>query len=261
MSKIELIQGDCLEKMKELINNNIKVDAIITDLPYGTTKCSWDKIIQFDKMWNCVEQLTNNNTPILLFGGEPFSSFLRTSNIKNYKYDIYWQKERATNIFQVKKRPGKVIENICVFYKNQPTYNPQMTIYTGPKRTNKIKNGKLGILVDSQNRIPNEYIDNGIRYPLQIVKFKRDILTSNVHPTQKPIELMEYLVKTFTNEGDTVLDFCMGSGSTGVACVNTNRNFIGIELDENYFNIAKERIEQVNENKQLNLFDNDKKDR
>ena len=167
---------------------------------------------------------------------------MRVSNIDEYKYDIYWQKERATNIFQLKKRPAKVIETISVFYKKQCIYNPQMMVYNGPKRTNKIKNGKLGILVDSQNRRPFEYNDTGKRYPLQIVQFKRDILTLNLHPTQKPIALMEYLIKTFTNEGDTVLDFAMGSGTTGKACQNLNRNFIGIEKDLNYFNIASERL-------------------
>lgn len=241
--KMDLIQGDCINVMEELIKNNVKVDAIITDVPYGTTACAWDIIIPFDKMWNCLKGIRKDNTPILLFGNEPFNSYLRISNIDEYKYDIYWQKERATNIFQLKKRPAKVIETINVFYNKQCTYNPQMTKHNGPLRTNKIKNGKLGILVDSQNRKPNEYKDNGTRYPLQIVQFKRDILTSNLHPTQKPVELMEYLVRTYTNEGDTVLDFTMGSGTTGIACKKLNRNFIGIELDKNYFDIAKDRID------------------
>ena len=241
--KINLIQGDCIKVMKELIKNNVKVDAIITDIPYGTTACAWDIIIPFDKMWYCLKNIRKDNAPILLFGNEPFNSYLRISNIDEYKYDIYWQKERATNIFQLKKRPAKVIETINIFYNKQCTYNPQMTKHDGPLRTNKIKNGKLGILVDSQNRKPNEYKDNGTRYPLQIVQFKRDILTSNLHPTQKPVELMEYLVRTYTNEGDTVLDFTMGSGTTGIACKKLNRNFIGIELDKNYFDIAKDRID------------------
>ncbi len=241
--EMNLIQGDCIEVMEQLIKNNVKVDAIITDIPYGTTSCAWDIVIPFDKMWKCLKGIRKDNAPILLFGNEPFNSYLRISNIDEYKYDIYWQKERATNIFQLKKRPAKVIETINVFYNKQCTYNPQMTKHNGPLRTNKIKNGKLGILVDSQNRKPNEYKDNGTRYPLQIVQFKRDILTSNLHPTQKPVELMEYLVKTYTNKGDTVLDFTMGSGTTGIACKKLNRNFIGIELDKNYFYIAKDRID------------------
>ena len=240
---IQLYKGDCLEVMDVLIAKGVKVDAIITDPPYGTTACSWDSVIPFEEMWKRLKVIRKGNSPILLFGNEPFNSYLRISNIDEYKYDIYWQKERATNIFQLKKRPAKVIETINVFYKEQPTYNPQMTNYEGPKRTNKIKNGKLGVLVDSQNRKPFEYNDNGKRYPLQIVQYKRDILSSNLHPTQKPLALMEYLIKTYTNEGDTVLDFTMGSGTTGVACKNTNRNFIGIELDDKYFKIAKDRIE------------------
>lgn len=240
---IELYNGDCIEIMKTLIEQKLKVNAVITDIPYGTTACEWDAIIPFNEMWDCIHGLSKENTAIALFGNEPFSSLLRTSNIKEFKYDIYWQKERPTNVLQVKRRPGKVIEVISLFYKKQPTYNPQMTVYTGPKRGNKIKDGKLGILVDSGNRKPHEYIDNGLRYPLQIVQYKRDILTSNLHPTQKPLALMEYLVKTFTNEGDTVLDFTMGSGTTGVACKKLNRNFVGIELNKEYFEIAKNRIE------------------
>jgi len=237
-----LFCGDCLQVMDELIAAGIKVDAIITDPPYGTTSCAWDSVIPFAEMWSRLRALRHDDSPILLFGNEPFNSYLRISNIEEYRYDIYWQKERATNIFQLKKRPAKVIETISVFYKQQPTYNPQMTFYDGPKRSNKIKNGKLGILVDSQSRVPYEYVDNGKRYPLQIVSFKRDILSSNLHPTQKPVALMEYLLKTYTNPGDTVLDFTMGSGSTGVACKNTGRKFIGIELDKKYFAIAEKRI-------------------
>lgn len=251
MNNIELYNGDCIEVMEALINSGAKVDAVITDIPYGTTACEWDCIIPFDDMWRCIKAIRKDNSPVLLFGNEPFNSYLRISNIEEYKYDIYWQKERATNIFQLKKRPAKVIETINVFYKNQCTYNPQMTLYEGPKRTNKIKNGKLGVLVDSQNRKPYEYKDNGKRYPLQIVQFKRDILTSNLHPTQKPLALMEYLVETYTNEEDTVLDFTMGSGTTGIACQNKNRKFIGIELDKNYFEIAKERLMNNEKNKYL----------
>ena len=238
----QLYNGDCIEIMNNLIRDGVTVDAIITDIPYGTTACAWDKVIPFDDMWNCIKGIRKSSSPILLFGNEPFSSLLRVSNIKEYKYDIYWQKERPTNILQLKKRPAKVIETICVFYNKQPAYNPQMTVYDGPKRGNKIKDGKLGTLVDRGNRKPHEYVDTGLRYPLQIVKFNRDILTSNLHPTQKPLALMEYLVKTFTNENDTVLDFTMGSGTTGVACSNLNRNFIGIELNKEYFDIAEKRI-------------------
>lgn len=239
-----IFNGDCIETIYKLIKDNIKVDAIIADIPYGTTACPWDIIIPFDKMWKCLKNIRKDNSPILLFGNEPFNSYLRISNIDEYKYDIYWQKERATNIFQLKRRPAKVIETINVFYKKQPTYNPQMIEYTGKKRTNKVKDGKLGKLIDNQNRKAFDYNDDGKRYPLQIVHFKRDILSSNLHPTQKPVALMEYLVKTYSNKGDIILDFTMGSGSTGIACQNLNRNFIGIELDKEYFELAKKRLEE-----------------
>ena len=166
------------------------------------------------------------------------------SNLKDYKYDIYWQKERLTNIQQVKRRVGKDVETISVFYKKQCTYNPQMLDYDGQPRSNKIKDGKLGKLTDNNMKRPYEYVDTGKRYPTQVWKFKRDILISNLYPTQKPLLLIEELIKTFTNEGDTVLDNCMGSGTTAIACMNTGRNFIGFETDVNYFNIANERIKQ-----------------
>ena len=242
MNEIKLYNGDCITIMDQLISDGVKVDAIITDPPYGSTACSWDSIIPFNEMWKCVKKIRKPNAVVCLFGNEPFSSLLRESNLKEYRYDIYWQKERPTNVFQLKKRPGKVIETISVFYDKQPTYNPQMVKYDGPKRTNKIKDGKLGALIDNGNKKPKEYEDTGYRYTSQVVQFKRDILTSNLHPTQKPLALMEYLVQTYTNEGDIVLDFTMGSGTTGVACKNTNRNFIGIELDDKYFKIAKERL-------------------
>ena len=239
---VEIYNGDCIEIMKEIPDRSI--DLILCDLPYGTTKCSWDIIISFDDLWKQYKRIIKDNGAIVLFGQEPFSSLLRTSNLDMYRYDIYWEKERLTNIMQVKKRVGKTIETISVFYKNQPTYNPQMIKYDGKPRSNKVKNGKLGKLVDDNNdKSVREYVDTGYRYPTQVWKFKRDTLISNLHPTQKPVALLEELIKTFSNEGDTVLDNCMGSGSTGVASINTNRNFIGIELDENYFRIAKERIQ------------------
>lgn len=238
--EIDLRYGDCLDVMQEIPNNSI--DCIICDLPYGTTACTWDIVIPFDKLWIEYKRITKPNAAIILFGQEPFSSLLRVSNLNDYRYDIYWEKERLTNINQVKRRVGKTVETICIFYQKQCTYNPQMSIYTGPPRTNKVKHGVLGKLTDENTKKVFEYHDNGTRYPTQVWKFKRDCLTSNLHPTQKPLMLLEELVKTFSNEGDTILDNCMGSGTTGVACKNLNRNFIGIEKDESYFNIAKERI-------------------
>ena len=214
----------------------------------GTTACAWDIVIPFDKLWKQYNRIIKTNGSILLFGQEPFSSYLRLSNIDNYKYDIYWQKERLTNIQQVKRRVGKDVECISVFYKKQCTYNPQMIDYNGPKRTNKIGNGKLGLLSDSGNKKPVEYKDTGKRYPTQVWKFKRDILTSNLHPTQKPVALLEELIKTFSNEGDLILDNCMGSGSTAIACINSNRNYIGFENNKEYYDISIERIYKHKQN-------------
>lgn len=245
LNDINLYHGDCIEIMKQLINEDVQVDCIITDLPYGTTPCPWDIIIPFEDMWECINKIIKPNGAIVLFGQEPFSSLLRVSNIKNYKYDWIWKKERLTNVFQVKRRPGKVVENISVFYKKQPTYNPQKTKYDGPLRSNKIGDNAGFSITQTGGGGPKpiEYHDDGTRYPLQIIEFNRDSMyEEKYHPTQKPIELLEYLIKTYTNEGETVLDFTMGSGSTGVACKNLNRKFIGIELNEEYYNIANRRI-------------------
>lgn len=245
MSNIEIYQGDCLEIMKQIPDKS--VDFILVDPPYGTTKCPWDIIIPFDKMWEQYNRIIKDNGAIAIFGQEPFSSLLRASNIENFKFDWYWEKERLTNISQVKRRAGKTIEVISMFYKKQPTYNPQMIKYEGPKRTNKVKNGKLGKLVDEDEKKPYEYNDTGWRYPTQVLRYQRDCLTCNLHDTQKPVALLEFLIRTYTNEGETVLDSCMGSGSTGVACQNTNRNFIGIELEQKHFDVAKERLNVKNQ--------------
>lgn len=222
------------------------IDCIITDLPYNLTSCSWDIIIPFDDMWKQLKRIAKSTTPIILFGQEPFASELRIFNLKDYKYDIYWEKERLTNIQQVKRRVGKTVETISIFYEKQPTYNPQMIKYEGKPRSNKVKDGVIGKLSDNKEHKVTEYIDTGWRYPTQVWKFQRDCLKSNLHPTQKPVALLEELIKTFSNEGDIILDLTMGSGSTGVACVNTGRKFIGIELDDTYFEIAKERIGRAN---------------
>lgn len=243
MSEIKLLYGDCLKKMKDIPKKSI--DMILCDLPYGTTKCKWDTIIPFDKLWEEYKRIIKDNGAIALFGQEPFSSYLRLSNIEWYKYDIYWEKERLTNINQVKKRVGKTIETISIFYKKQPTYNPQMVKYDGKPRSNKVKNGTLGKLTDEQEKKVYEYNDTGWRYPTQVWHYQRDCLKCNLHPTQKPVALLENLIRSFTNENDLVLDNCMGSGSTGVACLNLNRNFIGIENNQEYYDIASKRIENL----------------
>ena len=228
-----LLQGDCLELMKQVSDKSI--DLILCDLPYGTTRCKWDSVIPFDKLWTQYNRIIKDNGAIVLFGAEPFSSTLRMSNIKNYKYDWVWEKEQGTNQLNAKIQPLRKHENICVFYKKQPTYNPQMS--EGNPYT--INRDTSTDLYGSQK--PSSTVNHGTRYPTTILKFNRE-LKPRYHPTQKPVALLEYLVKTYTNEGDTVLDNCMGSGSTGVACKNTNRKFVGMELDENYYKVACERL-------------------
>jgi len=233
---IALYKGDCLEVMDELIAKGVVVDSIITDPPYGTTACKWDSIIPFDEMWLRLNKLIKPNGAIVLFGSEPFSSALRMSNIKNYKQDLIWKKTNATNPMQAKKRHMMKVENIMLFYKKQCTYNPQGLI-----RVNKItKQGKSGIISDISKSRKSEYFQEFSNYPDTILEYKRD---KQVHPTQKPVALMEYLIKTYTNEGELVLDFTMGSGTTGVAAKNLGRKFIGIELDPDYFKIAEDRID------------------
>ena len=230
---IQLIKGDCLEIMKTIPDGSI--DAIITDPPYGTTACKWDSVIDFDLMWEQLNRIIKPNGAIVLFGSEPFSSALRMSNIKNYKYDWIWKKNNATLFQHAKKMPLCEIENISVFTKKQPTYNPQGLILF-----NKVnKRGSMGNNLGKGTN--NEYIQTHTNYPRRILEYSKD---GKLHSTQKPVLLMEYLIKTYTNENELVLDFTMGSGSTGVACKNTNRNFIGIEQDENYFNIAEKIIKQ-----------------
>ena len=239
----KLYNGDCLEIMDRLIEEGIKVDCILTDPPYGTTACKWDTVIPFDKMWERLNKLIKPNGAIVLFGSEPFSSALRMSNIKNYKYDWIWEKEQGINQLNAKKMPLRNSENISVFYKKQCTYNPQFKKGT-PYKTNRCTYSKN--IESTYGKQANKVIttNEGYRYPLTIIKFNRE-LKNRYHSTQKPIKLMEYLIKTYTNENEIVLDFTMGSGSTGVACMNTNRKFIGIELDNNYFDIASKRIEEA----------------
>jgi len=226
---IELINGDCLEEMDKLIDDWVEVDAIICDPPYGTTACKWDSVIPFDLMWGQLKRVIKPNGAIVLFGSEPFSSALRMSNIKNYKYDWIWVK-RPVNFLNAKKQPLRKTERISIF--NGKTYNPQNLIHKvrcNRRSNSTATNGNHGL--SNMSEFTN--------YPTDLLEF---IGERGLHPTQKPVALMEYLVKTYTNEGETVLDFTMGSGTTGVACKNLNRNFIGIELDKDYFDVAKKRI-------------------
>lgn len=244
MPDITLWQGDCLELMKDIPDKSI--DMILCDLPYGTTACKWDVILPFDKLWEQYNRIIKDNSAIVLFGTEPFSSCLRLSNIKNYKYDLIWDKVNMyTGALLANKRPMRRHENISVFYKKQPIYNKQMT-YGQPYTMTRNTNGVGEYATKSYKRIKT--VNTGEKNPCTIIEIEGGNKSEKgLHPTQKPVQLLEYLIKTYSNENDTILDNCMGSGSTGVACVNTNRNFIGIELDEKYFKIAEERI-----NNQLN---------
>ena len=241
---IKLYNGDCLEIMDSLIEQGVKVDAVITDPPYGVTQCKkWDTVIPFDEMWTRLKKIRNDNTPIVLFGNEPFSSALRMSNIKEYKYDWIYEKTTSTNFLNANKQPLRNVELIHVFYNKQCLYNPQKT--TGHERKiSKSIHKQNCVKTDIYNKHDLTTYDSTERYPKSIIKFKTDKQKMTIHPTQKPVALLEYLIKTYTNEEDMVLDFTMGSGSTGIACMKTNRKFIGIELDENYFEISKKRIEE-----------------
>jgi site-specific DNA-methyltransferase (adenine-specific) len=225
--------------MKEIPDKS--VDMILCDLPYGTTACKWDNVIPFEPLWEQYKRIIKDNGTIALFGSEPFSSKLRLSNLKMYRYDWVWIKDKGSDPLNANKRPLNNIENIMIFFNKMGIYNPQMKV-AKPYIKNQ-KNSRLGEHLKDKKIKPSNKINYGFRYPLRNIYFARDTSKGySLHIVQKPIALLEYLIKTYTNEGNTVLDNCMGSGSTGVACINTNRNFIGIELDENYFNIAKERI-------------------
>lgn len=250
MKDIKLIQGDCLVEMPKLIEQGIKVDMVLTDPPYGTTACKWDNVIPFEPMWDCLKGLINKNSAIALFGSEPFSSMLRCSNLKMFKYDWVWDKKLAGNGVLAKIQPLKIHEICSIFSICKTIYNPIKTKGTLRK---KMFNGVLNTDILNTLSECKEY-SNDEYYPKSIIEFSLADRRNRMHPTQKPVALLEYLIKTYTNEGDTVLDFTMGSGSTGVACVNLNRKFIGIELDDGYFNIAQDRIQKAINEKQSKLF-------
>ena len=231
---MELLNGDCLELMKNIPDKSI--DMILCDLPYGTTHNKWDTIIPFDKLWAQYKRIIKDNGAILLFSQMPFGASLIMSNPKMFRYEWIWEKNQAVGFLNAKKMPLRKHENILVFYKHLPTYNPQGLIKLDEpiqEEGSANRNGKNYGVADKS------FIRTHTNYPTDIITFSKD---SGYHPTQKPVDLLEYLIKTYTNEGDTVLDNCMGSGSTGVACKNTNREFIGMELDEKYYKIACERL-------------------
>jgi site-specific DNA-methyltransferase (adenine-specific) len=233
MPKIELIQGDCLEKMKDIPDKSI--DMILCDLPYGTTTCKWDTIIPFEPLWEQYKKIIKDNGAIVLTASQPFTSALVMSNPDMFSCSWIWEKEQGTNFMVCKRQPMKVHEDILIFSNKQPVYNPIMT-EGKPYISGKGTSGDV-----TGNVIKVQTINTGTRYPRSVVKINRE---TGLHPTQKPVALFEYLIKTYTNESETVLDNCMGSGTTGVACKNLNRNFIGIEKDPEYFKIAEKRINE-----------------
>ena len=225
--------------MDELIKYNIKVDAIITDPPYGTTQCKWDSIIPFESMWERINKINKENGCIALFGSEPFSSMLRCSNIKHYKYDWYWDKVRGVGFLNAKKQPMKNIETISIFYNKPPTYNPQMRNRDKPRISK--NNNSQEVYGKAKDNFTGDTLDK--KYPITLLTYSKSAKEDMMyHSSQKPVDLLEYLIRTYTNENEIVLDFTMGSGSTGIACINTNRIFIGIELNNTYCKVAKNRI-------------------
>ena len=243
MSKISLYKGDCIEVMNRLIREGIKVDAIMCDLPHGMTSMSWDSIIPFEPMWDCIEQIKKENCPVLLFSSQPFTTELVSSNKKNYSYELIWKKNVPTGMAQAKYRPMKYHESIQCFYMTGTTYNPIMKERVGKHKecyrynhycgtNNHLDLGKL------KKKYDPDFVQPSTILEFNVVPNRK----GKLHPTEKPVALMEYLIKTYTNEGDTVLDFTMGSGTTGVACKNLNRNFMGIELDPKYFEVALKRV-------------------
>lgn len=244
MNTINLYQGDCLDLIKDIPDGS--VDLVLCDLPYGTTRNKWDCIIPLDRLWEQYKRIIKDNGAIVLFSAEPFTSLLITSNMQWFRYDLIWAKTQGSDFLNANRKPLRSHENICVFYKKQPTYNPQKT----EGKPYKAKSGKI----TSSNFGKfngNHYTENkdGKRCPLTVLNFSGEHNTGKQHPTQKPIDLLEWIIKTYTNAEETVLDNCMGSGTTGVACVNTNRKFIGMELERGYFEIAEKRIAEAVNNK------------
>ena len=235
----KIYNEDCLVGMKDIPDKS--VDMILCDLPYGTTRNKWDTVIPLEQLWEQYNRVIKDNGAIVLTSSGMFTAELMMSNPKMFKYRMIWEKSKATNFLNAKKQPLRKYEEICVFYKKQPTYNPQMSVgnpYNKGTRKNQLT-GSYGVF------LPSEVKSEGSRYPNDIIYFKTAESEGKVyHPTQKPIALFEYLIKTYTNEGETVLDNCMGSGTTAIACLNTNRNYIGFELDEGYYKASLDRIEK-----------------
>ncbi|MFZ3193951.1 MAG: site-specific DNA-methyltransferase [Moraxellaceae bacterium] len=248
MTQISLLSGDCLESMLRLKDQSI--DLILCDLPYGTTQCAWDSIIPLDRLWEQYSRLIKPRGVIALTAMQPFTSLLVASNLQMFRYEWIWEKGNASGFLNANKQPLRAHESVLIFYKEQPTYNPQM-VHDQPRRTTKRKT------VNSEcygKAISLTEYDSTTRHPRSVQFFSSDKQKASYHPTQKPVALMQYLIETYTNEGDWVLDSCMGSGTTGVACVNTGRNFIGIEKEPQYLEVATSRINEAVELLSFDLF-------
>ena len=232
---VDLLYGDCLKLLPNLLDNSI--DMLLVDLPYGTTACKWDSVLPLDKLWEQYNRVCKKDAAMVFTAAQPFTTVLASSNISNFRYEWIWEKPQGTNPMNSKIMPLKAHENILVFYRIKPTYNPQMW-YSTPYSGFSSDTAKIGEVYGQQQ---SKHRDNpeGSRYPKTVLKFKQEM---GQHPTQKPVKLMEYLIKTYTNEGDTVLDNTMGSGTTGVAAVDTGRNFIGMENNRDYYQTAENRI-------------------
>lgn len=263
MSKpISLLNGDCLELLPQVETKS--VDIILCDLPYGTTEIAWDKVIPFEPLWEQYKRIIKDNGAIVLFSAQPFTTDLINSNRKMFRYEIIWEKTTPSGFLNANKMPLRTHENIVVFYKKLPTYNP---IYSIVKRNDigRVRQAKEIRSKQYRDMGGVDWIETGKRFPTDVIKFSnwngvsfgKSCKDATKHPTQKPVDLCEYLIRTYTNPGDTVLDNCMGSGTTGVACVNTERNFIGIEINEDYFSLAEKRInDEVKKHFEQKLLDN-----
>ena len=234
----KIYNEDCLKGMKRIPDGS--VDCVICDLPYGTTACAWDSVIPFDKLWEQYRRIIKRNAPIVLFGNEPFSTFLRVSNIKNWKYDWIWDKKMKVGFLNAKKRPLKQYENISVFSYGDCIYNPQMT--KGLFRNKKSYDNREGNGDGVYRKFGNIDVKNDIYYPSNILEYSNAAQKGKIHPTQKPVALIQYLIRTYSNEGDTILDNCSGSGTTAIAAIREKRNFIGFELNKEYYDKACKRI-------------------
>jgi site-specific DNA-methyltransferase (adenine-specific) len=238
--RYQLLEGDCRERMSEIPDGSI--DMVLCDLPYGITACKWDTVISFELLWAHYRRVCKKNAAIVLTASQPFTSALVMSNLSNFKYQWTWDKANSAGFLNAKKQPLRQTEDICVFYRGQCTYNPQMEVRGNPR----VKGGynkscgsdNYGDYHDVKS-VSNEY------YPTNLLRISNANRAEKTHPTQKPVALMEYLIRTYTNEGELVLDNTMGSGTTGVACMNMGRRFIGIEQDDKYFEIAKNRVEEA----------------